>query len=177
MLTFMILVGVALLLTIVVQLGIIIGRQRAINAWLLRILCPKEYSFHEERVDEPSNRSVIDQLGVMIAQIDKRAAKIDGMLQYLRSYVWEVLDGRYIDDIRNPPASLEWERRFTSNDDPAQYGLWMRERDMAESFQRDVVIPVSKRRREREAAGESDEPSLAQQAVQGDGPASGGSAP
>lgn len=148
MLNLLVFVGVVLLLIIAVQLAFIASRQRAMNAWLIQALLPKDQSFHEGSMDEQSCRSVIDQFGVLLAQVDNRVSSINGMVKYFRNYVWEVLDHRCIDDIRNPPRSPEWECQFRSDDDPADYGLWKREYDMSEGFRRDVVMPTVRHRKE-----------------------------
>lgn len=83
-------------------------------------------------------RTIIDQLGELHAHIDGRLARMEGALAYLRSYTWETQDTRYIEDIRKPPKSDEWGRSFGPHGDPDDFGLWMREQDMSEGFERAV---------------------------------------
>ena len=138
---------ILLLAVIVVQLGAIAGNQRAVATWLHEAFKAREYSFLESLIGEPRPRTIVDQIGELLAHVDERVAAADRKLAYLRSYFWEVKDHRYLGDIQHPPESVEWGRRFRSRDDPNTYGLWERERDLSEEFHRTVVMPDDDARR------------------------------
>lgn len=144
MLIFMISLVVILLLAIALQLATISTRQHAMHKLIASMLIAKELPFSEGSGEE-THRSVLDQIAALAAKIDRRSENIEGVLKYLRNYAWEVLDHRYIEDIKNPPKSQEWDRIFRPSDDPHDYGLWHRERDLSEGFHRDIVIPVQER--------------------------------
>ena len=142
----LLLIIAVLLAFIAVKVAGIAARQVALNRWVSSALSPKEYSFIDELAgkDNPP-RTIIDQVGAVVAELDRRVAQLDDKLAYFRSYLWEVQDPRHIDDIRRPPESSQWKMKFKPMEDTSRYGLWMRERDMDESFHRDVVLPTLRR--------------------------------
>lgn len=146
MLTFLVAVSAALLCLIAFQLGGIAARQRATNQWLIAALSPKEYSLLDSLKGEPNpDRSVLDQIIKVAAALSVRADEMDRKLAYFRNYIWEEKDTRYKDNILSPPVSYYWDRAFKSRDDPNDYGLWTRERDLNESLERAVERPNEKK--------------------------------
>jgi hypothetical protein len=143
--------GVAILLLwiglIVSRLFVALDQSRQLAATVALSMSPREYSFLDEIVGKPNPpRTIFDQIGATIAQLDGRVTEIDNKLAYLRSYVWEIRDDRFLRDIKTPPKSSRWDKAFASPEDPDTYGLWMRERDLEEEFDRDVVAPTNAKR-------------------------------
>lgn len=145
MLTALALVIVVLLMVIAAKLSQIVRQQQGLAAWLDKLLMPSGYEYADKVPD--SRRTLVDQLLALTEDQLAATREIDNKLKYFRNYVWEEVDRRYLEDIKNPEASSHWfGRKFASNENPANYGLWMRERDMNEGFHRDVVVPVTQRR-------------------------------
>lgn len=141
-----------LLVAIVILLGVIAYqawtisfKQTAMNKWLIHVLSPKEYSFLDDLVGkENPTRSVFDQMASMVAKLDDRIEDLNNKAAYFRNYLWEVQDDRFLVDLKHPPKSVEWNRTFEPPEEPKEYGLWRRERDMSEEFHRDVVVPTTR---------------------------------
>ena len=111
---------------------------------LLRALAPVTLPELDELVgDDNRPRTILDQLTTVAAHCQSGLSNLENVLRYLRGYVWEVHDPRLLDDIRHPKESPIWRKTFQPrNEDPADYGLWRRERDYEEGFERDVVRPT-----------------------------------
>ena len=141
--TNLLLVVIALLLLLVAaKLAEISARHAALSKWLVEAMSPKKYAFSEDLAGgTTSPQTIVDQIGAVLTQLDNKVSQLNDKVSYFRSYVWEVQDPRHLDDIRRPPKSTRWNMEFRPTEDPRLYGLWMRERDLEESWGRDVVDP------------------------------------
>lgn len=121
------------------QVGTLIRLQTATQNYLRAAL-----SANLEQLDPEAeeSRTILEHMAKALTRTTDRLEKIEGAVAYLRSYFWEVQDSRYLEEIRNPQKSTEWDTRFRSLENPAKYRLWMRERDMSEGFRRHVSDPV-----------------------------------
>ena len=66
---------------------------------------------------------------------------VAGSCRYVQNCVWETRDPRDIEEVEEGTKSYEWSRTFA---DPQcdNYGLWSRERDWTNAFNRAVVAPA-----------------------------------
>ncbi len=122
-----------LLCIIAYQILLIFRQQQAMNRFIINVLTSTNF-------DNDNPRTVFEQIGKIAKSNNNSIEEVENILRYLRSYVWEVKDYRIREDILNPPTSIDWPKmRFRPIENPKRYGLWMREKDMNESFQREVV--------------------------------------
>ena len=135
----------SILLTLIALLAVYLAyRLDILTASLqrsLQLLTPQEHSFRDVLSTAPSPpRSVVDQLGVLLTEIDNRLRNMEGAVRYLRNYAWEVQDHRDYEEVLNPKPNGD-RRAFYTHEDTSTYGIWMRERDLERGFNRDIVRP------------------------------------
>jgi hypothetical protein len=141
--------AVLILAYISYQVGTLIRLQAATQNYLRAAL-----SANLEHIDPNTeeSRTILEHMAKALTRTTNKLEEIEGAVAYLRSYFWEVQDSRYLEEIRNPEKSAEWNTRFRSSENPSKYRLWMRERDMSEGFRRHVSDPVFKAK----SAGDSE---------------------
>ena len=90
------------------------------------------------------SRTILEHIAKALTRTTDRLEDIEGAVAYLRSYFWEVQDSRYLEELKSPEKSAEWNTRFRSSENPSKFRLWMRERDMSEGFRKHVSDPIFK---------------------------------
>lgn len=139
----------ALLAIIAVLLGFVLRELRRSSRLLQALLAqsaPRDVSSGKDLESAHFEaRSIHEQSARILLDNNWRLRAIEGTVRYLRSYVWEVADPRYIDDVKHGKESSFLKRRFPSRDDTSEYNLWLREQDIDEGFDRDIRKPSLER--------------------------------
>lgn len=147
-------------LAAVIALGVweVFNRLGGIAQALGQTFAPRSRDFLDDLLGTPNPpRSTLDQMGMVVADTNERLGRIENILKYLRNYTWEVQDHRHIDDIRHPEQSARWGTTFgPASAESADYGLWHRERDYSEGFDRDVIRPALERLSEQERGSQAE---------------------
>lgn len=133
--------AILLLAYISYQIGALIRLQSATHNYVRAALAANPEHLDPETEEA---RTILEHMAKSLTRTTDRLERIEGAVSYLRCYFWEVQDSRYLEDIKEPPRSAEWDTRFRSTENPSKYRLWRRERDMSEEFRRHVSEPAFK---------------------------------